>query len=178
MEFKKVIDPIMARGEGRVIDIFYELFTLISSCESDIQSSAFQYVCENVKKIKMEEDNRILVKEHFTDEQLEKYIPRIKEQFTREMNSLLFEASKSKQPPEDFYKKIWLLINSNKICKNKHEKVLAAFWFVDNDLIPYRAVGKGISMENEEYSSIINSLDDNLVRDMEMIMKIEYEAYL
>lgn len=175
MEFKRVIDPIMRRSDGRVVDVFFELFTLLSSLEKDIQVSAFQYICENIKDVDYTEDNRIAIKKYYTAEQIKKYIPRIKERFTNEMTAILYDASKNKLSSEEFYKKIWLLINSNKICKNKREKALATFFFVDSDLIPYRAVGQGISMTDDEYSSIIDSLDTDLVKDMGLIMQIEYK---
>lgn len=174
MDYQKKLDAIISKSEGKVIDVFYEMFSLIVSLEEEIQVEAFQYLCENVKSIKIDESETIAVKEHFTEEKLLKYIPNIKERFFKAVKELTFNSSKNNVSANDLYKQVWNMIISNKYCKTKHEKALATFIFVDSDFIPYKAVGTGISLEEDTYFSILDSLDD-IIKESEMITQVDYE---
>lgn len=175
MNFKEKIEFLFCNGNGRIIDLFYELFILLSSLTLDEQYEAFQYICENAKSLTPNEETNIIIKKHYTDKKIEESLPKVKSKFAREAKKMIIESSKANIPSDIFYKKIWDLIISNKICKSKHEKALATFIFVDDDFIPYIPVGTGISMEDEQFSSIVESFDTNLLQQTEMILNMKYD---
>ena len=175
MYFEEKINQIVTRSSGLAIDVFYEIYVFINSLDLEQQYEAFCYMCENVKKCKLEEDNLIVIKEHFTEEKLDKYLPKLKKRFVEEIEHLIIDSSKTSVPTDVFYKKVWDLIQSNKICKTRHEKALATFIFVDNDLIPYTPVGTGVSMDEDEYNFIAKSIDSYLIKQTKMIMQMQYD---
>ena len=175
MDFKQKIKQIFTQSDGLVIDVFYEIFTIIDSLDSEQQYDAFSYACENAKNFKIDEENLVVVKTHFTEEKLSKYIPKLKRRFVREVEDIIFDSAKNNIPSSVFYGKVWDLISSNRICKTKCEKALAMFMFVDNELIPYIPVGTGLSMDDDEYNSIIDSFDSSMLKQTKMIMQMDYE---
>ena len=174
MDFEKKINQILTQSDGLVIDVFYELYIFINSLEFDQQHHAFSYMCENAKTGKIDKDNLVAVKRHFTEEKIDKYLTKVKKRFVKEIETMTVDCSKASVPSDVFYEMVWNLIQSNKICKTKYEKALATFTFVDNDLIPYVPVGTGLSMDEEEYESIIESFDSSILKETEMIMKVQY----
>lgn len=175
MNFKEKIDFLFCNSSGRIIDLFYELFIFLSSLNIDEQYEAFQYICENAKSLSPNGESHIIIKKHYTDKKFEQYFPKVKSTFIKEAKKMIIESSKTNLPADVFYKKIWDLIISNKICKSKYEKALATFLFVDDDFIPYIPVGTGISMEDEQFSSIVESFDTNLLRQTEFILNMQYD---
>ena len=175
MDFKKRIDQILTRSNGLVIDVFYELYIFINSLDSEQQFDAFSYMCENAKCSSVDEENLVNVKNHFTEERLDKYLTKVKNRFVQEIEKMIVDSSKNGIPSDAFYKEVWNLIQSNKICKTKYEKALATFTFVDNALIPYIPVGTGLSMEDDKFNSIIDSFDPSIIKETRMIMQMKYD---
>lgn len=175
MKFKEKIDKIFTQSDGLVIDVFYELYVFINSLESEQQYKAFGYMCENAKRGEIDEDNLVVVKKHFTEEKIDKYLAKVKDRFVEEIEKMIVDSSKNNIPSDVFYGKVWNLIQSNKICKTRYEKALATFTFVDNVLIPYIPVGTGLSMEDDKFNSIIDSFDASIIKETKMIMQMKYD---
>ena len=175
MDFKKRIDQILTQSNGLVIDVFYELYSFINSLDLEQQVEAFSYMCENAKCSPVDEKNLVDVKSHFTEEKLDKYLTKVKNRFVKEIERMIVDSSKDGVTPNDFYGEIWRLIQSSKICKSKYEKALATFTFVDNVLIPYVPVGTGLSMDDDEFNSIIKSFDSSIIKETKIIMQMKYE---
>lgn len=175
MNYTERIDQLIKHSNGRVVDVFYELFMYILSLDADMQSSAFQYTCENVKKLEYDDSNEIDIQEHFTDDQLKRFIERSKEKTLKLINDLISESTKHNVSKEKFYETAWNLILSGKTCKSKRDQALMMYHFVDNGLIPYVAIGTGISMSQEQYSDIIDSFDETFLIEAETIINIAYD---
>lgn len=175
MDFKEKISQIFTRSDGLVIDVFYELYIYISSLSPEQQYKAFRYMCENAKCYKIDEANLIAIKKHFTEEKLEKYLPKLNDSFVEKIENIIIDSSKSNVPSDVLYNEVWDIIQSSKTCKTKHEKALATFMFAYNDLVPYTPVGTGISMENDQYQTIIDSFDPSLLKQTKIIMQMKYD---
>ena len=175
MEFQEKISQIFTKSDGLVIDVFYELYIYINSLDVEQQYAAFRYICENAKCYKADEQNLVAVKKHFTQEKLEKYLPKLNDCFVEKIQNTIIECSKSNVPEDVLYYEVWNIIQAKKICKTKHEKALALFLFANNEFIPYTPVGTGISMEDDKYQTIINSFDPSLLKQTKIIMQMRYE---
>lgn len=174
MEYKQTINQILTHSDGLAIDVFYEIYAFISSLDSKQQFEAFSYMCENAKGCSIDENNLVTVKKHFTKEKVDKYLDKVKSRFVKEIESIIFDSSKNGISSDSFYEKVWNLIQSNKICKTKYERALATFTFVDNALIPYIPVGTGLSMDDDKFNAIIDSLDASVIKETELILQIKY----
>jgi len=76
-------------------------------------------------------------------------------------------------PPIDFYLNIW-----NKLiayCKNDREAAYMLFILVDHRLIPYRGVGIGVSMSDEEYAANMQQIGESIFEDTLYIFNMHYE---
>lgn len=146
---------------------------LIESLDKEDQPAALMYLCENAYRTESDASNRI-DKEFYTPEQLKKAERRIVEKYIPSLNELIETCTKNKVEPIVFYTKAWELINSS-VFKSKRERALALFRMADHELIPYRGVGMGLTMENGEYQKIVESLEKNILEDTEYILKIDYD---
>ncbi len=175
MDYKNKLDLLINHASGKAIDVFYEFFLIISAQKKEDQGRALEYLCESVNRSGDDGEYDLPVKRHYTEEQASRMMAKIEDEFVEEAEQLVLDSSKNSVPPEEMYQDLWTLISSNRICKNKHEKALAIFVLMNNDIVPYRAVGTGISMENEKFSSIVQEIGEDLIADAEMILKIQYE---
>lgn len=174
MDYKEKITELFSKGEGRLVDLFYELFCYILTLDFKQQVDSLQFVCENAKKIKNSDDNTIIIKEYYKEGMIEKYWEnaiRLKDQ----SQQLAFDCSKNNIKLVDFYEKLWNLILTNKYCRSKREKAFGLCLIIDSNFIPYRAVGIGISMDDEQFNNIINEIKEFAIADMDMILQINYE---
>lgn len=174
MNYKERIKDLFSKGEGRVIDLFYEVYNYVLSLDVSEQSEAIKYICENAKTFGTDEDNSIIIRRYFKEGTIEKNWDNANK-FKTIIKEMAYDMSKDNADAKEFYSKLWESIISNKICKNKHEKALALFFIVDSKFIPYRAVGTGISMENEQYKNISQNIADKFMKDVDYILQIDYE---
>lgn len=174
MNYKERIKELFSKGDGRVIDLFYEVYCYVSSLESLEQVAAIQYICDNVKNFENDEEDNIIIPKHFKDGMLERYWKNAN-RFRSTIKELAYKLSKNNTDAKDFYSLLWDNIVSNKICKNKHEKALALFLVVDSKYIPYRAVGIGLSMENEQFNELSKKIAEKMMKDVDLILQIDYE---
>ena len=173
MNYKEKVAKFFSSCDGLVRNVFFEAYLLIESLDKEDQPAALMYLCENAYRTKSDASNRI-DKEFYTPEQLEKAEWKIVEKFTPSLNALIEICTKNKVEPIVFYTKAWELINSSGL-KTKRERALALFRMADHELVPYRSVGMGLTMENSEYQKIVESLENSVLEDTEYILKIDYD---
>lgn len=173
MNYEKILYQYLSTCDGIIRNVFFNLYTIVETLEKKEQPAAVKYICENAFKIESDNSYRI-DKEYYTKEQAQKAELKISQKFTPTLNSLITDCSQKQVPVIEFYEKAWLLIQSS-VLKTKRERALALFRLVSHELIPYRSVGIGITMENEEYKSIVASLGNDLLNDMEYILRLDYE---
>lgn len=174
MNYKEVIKDLFSKGDGRIIDLFYEVYNFVLTLDASEQAEAIQYICENAKTFENDEENNIIIRRYYREGMIERYWDNINK-FKNIIKELAYDMSKNDADPTEFYLQLWKNITSNKVCKSKHEKALALFFVVDSKFIPYRAVGTGLSMENEQFKEISENIADRLMKDVDYILQIDYE---
>lgn len=174
MDYKEYIKNLFSKGDGRIIDLFYEIYCYVLSLDESEQVKAIQYICENVKNFENDKTDKIIIRQHYEEKIIEKCWKNATK-FKGIIKELAFDSSKNNVKVTDFYLLLWKNLISNKICKNKYEKALALFMTVSTDFIPYRAVGSGLSMENEQFQQLSNNLSEEIMKDVDMILQINYE---
>lgn len=173
MEFEKKIYNFFSTCDGKIMNVFFNAYSIIVSLEENEQPLAVRFLCENVFSIKSDNSNRIQ-KDYYSDEQIQKAGERIEEKFKPVLNALIEYCAKNNIAAGEFYEKIWQVIQSG-MFKSKRERALALFTLADHELIPYRNVGTGISMSNDAYHRIIENLEKTVLPDTEYILKLDYD---
>lgn len=172
MDYKQELKNYLSTCSGNVLNVFYEIYQIIKRVEENQQPEAIMYYIDIMPVIKSDKSYKIK-KDYYTDKQLDT----IRKKFQKKnvKNLILDEASKDSKnnvQPIDFYRKIWNKLSA--ICKNDKEAAYALFLLVDSDLIPYRSVGTGISMSNEEYAAGINKIRKTVFDDTVYILNLDY----
>lgn len=175
MNYKNKIRNFLETCDGKVIDVINELYNQLITINTNDQLDAFAFLCENFKTI--ESDGSNTIKEN---KRLNKYIDfsfdRLdKKRINDLIEKTIREAVKNGVDANDLYHSLWELLQSNRICETKTDKVLALFYILDNDLLPYRKLDIGLSMNNEKYKEIINSFNDDLIREIDYIIDFDFE---
>lgn len=172
MNYKQLLKTYLSTCSGKVINVFYEIYQIIKSIEKDLQPDAIMYF---ISILNTESDkSRTVTKEYYTDAQLDK----IREKFQKEniQQSIYDEAnnsSKNNIEPIEFYRNIWNKLNA--FCKDDKESAYALFILADHDLIPYRNVGMGISMPDEDYIAGMKKIGTSIFKDTMYIFSLRYE---
>lgn len=174
MTYKEKIKDLFSKGDGRVIDLFYEVFCYILSLENSEQIDVVQYVCEKAKTFGTDDENNIKIRKYYTEEKFIKCLNNA-EKFKLKAKELVYDSSKNNVSMIDFYEQFWDMLTSNRICKNRYEKALALFFVVDSDLVPYHAVGVGLSMDDSLFATILTERIEPLMNDVDMILRIDYD---
>ena len=65
------------------------------------------------------------------------------------------------------------MINEH-FCRNDKERVCALFFLANNKLIPYRNIGTGLSMTNEDFRATVAKIEDLLFEDTKYILELNY----
>lgn len=173
MQYVKALSDFLSTCDGLVRDVFFSIYSIIESLDATEQPAAVMFLCENALTLKSDYSKRI-EKGYYTDAQAENADKKINRKFKPILNQLIEKSSKNSVPSFEFYKSVWEIIQSS-IFRTKRERALALFKVVDHDLIPYRSVGTGLSMEQEEYKLIVDELEQTVLDDTEYIMKLDYE---
>ncbi len=175
MNYIKQITNYLETCEGKTIDVLFELYTILDSLECNDQINAFQFICENNRKIESDGSN-VVKKKYFTEKQIDKSLDRLySKKIIDVIHSLVIDSIKNDIDAKQFYKKLWQLIHSTKICKSKRDRVLALYFVIDSELIPYQNVGFGKIMDESTYRDITDHLDPNLIEEIEYIINLNYE---
>ena len=175
MDYIKQITDYLETCDGKITDVLYELYSILESFEYDEQIKAFQFFCENNHKIKSD-GSHFIQKKYYTDNQIEISFDRLyRKDILNVIESLVRNSIKNNVLPTQFYKELWDLVQSSKICKIKRDRVLALFFIMDNDLIPYKNTGFGEQMDESTYNDIVDEIDSELVNEIEYIINLDLE---
>ncbi len=173
MNYKEILDEFLSTCSGKVQNVFFKIYLIIESLDESEQLPAFIYICNNVFSIDSDYSKRV-DKDYYTEEQASLAHRKISKKFIPLLDALIEESAKNTVDSTEFYSRVWSLIQSS-IFKTKRERALAIFRVANHDLIPYRNVGMGLSMENEQFNNIMESLEDTVISDTEYILKLNYD---
>lgn len=173
MDYLNALKDYLAVCSGKIMNVYYELYLIIERIDEKEQPAAIEFICENIDSI--DSDNSyIITKDYYTDEQLKRVSRKFVEtDLHGQISSLAENAAKEKLPPKEFYTLLWSKIK--KTYKTKRERALILYELTKNELIPYRAVGTGLSMSNEEYRQILEDIGEDFLSETEYILNLNYE---
>ncbi|MCR4594667.1 MAG: hypothetical protein K5761_06400 [Clostridiales bacterium] len=173
MDYLKEIKEYLSVCSGKIMNVYYELYAIVEQLDEKEQPVAIEFICENIESIQSD-DSYEIIKNYFTDEQLERVTRKFFETDLLGIISTLAEnAAKEKLPPLEFYTQLWNRLKNK--YKTKRERALVLYELTKNDLIPYRAVGTGLSMSNEEYRQILKDIGKDFISETEYILDLDYE---
>lgn len=173
MDYLKKIKEYLSVCSGKIMNVYYELYAIVEQLDEKEQPVAIEFICENIESIQSD-DSYEIIKNYFTDEQLERVTRKFFETDLLGIISTLAEnAAKEKLPPLEFYTQLWNRLKNK--YKTKRERALVLYELTKNDLIPYRAVGTGLSMSNEEYRQILKDIGKDFISETEYILDLDYE---
>lgn len=173
MDYKLELKEYLSKCSGKVVNVFYEVYQIISSVEESSQADAIMCLVGFLGNI--DSDGSHKAKDYYTEAQLD----RVNQKFSKKkLDEFIYEqataASHAGIQPIDFYRNIWNDIK-NSFCRTEKECALALFKLMDNDLIPYRNVGVGISMSNTEYKAAAKKIRNTVFDDTKYILNLYYE---
>ena len=174
MNYQERLTTFLSTCAGKVLNVFFEIYTILDSLDPDEQSNALMFLCENVFVIDSDESKRI-DKEYYTDVQVERAQKKINHKFRPWIDRKIMDCIEQKVCPELFYKQIWSSIQSKEFFATKRERALALFTLADNRLIPYRNVGIGISVSKDEYNEIYDKISEKHLPDTRYILEVPYD---
>ena len=161
--------------DGKVIDVLYEIYSIIEVLEFDDQLVAFEFFCENRNVIKSDGSVPTL-KSYFTDKQIKISSNRIiKNDINKKIKDIINESLINKSSPEKFYKSLWEYIVYNKTLTTKRDKVMALFFVMENELFPYKNIGYGREMDDEYFAKIIENISDEMFDKIDYIFNMEFK---
>ena len=174
MKHIEKLKKYLEKCDGKVVDVLYEIYTIFEELDYNEQLQAFQFFCENRKIIKS--DGTIKTqKTYFTDKQIETSTNRsIKIDINNKIKSIIDEALLNNYSPDQFYRNLWEYITTNKAFKTKRDKVIALFFVMENELIPYKNIGIGREMDDDTFDNIINHLADKTFEKIDYIFNMEF----
>lgn len=179
MNHKDQIREFILTHTGSAMTIFTKLYNIVIKYDYDTQVYSLQYLCENYEALKRSQKKEDIVEEYkpcYTDEQLNKSLERLRNKhFNILIMQILENAFIEEYEASRFYYSVWDLVQDNKICKTKREKILAFYNIVCFDYLPYMNIGIGVKMDNEKYNSIIQHFDNSLKTEIEYIIKYPYD---
>lgn len=173
MDYLKEIKDYLSACSGKIMNVYYELYKIVEQMNENEQPAAIKFICEHIDSIDSDSSYEV-TKDYYTDEQLK----RISQKFAEtnlhgKISSLAEKSAKEKLPPAEFYTLLWSKMKQT--YKTKRERALLLYELTKNDLIPYKAVGTGLSMSNEEYRQILTDIGEELLGETEYILALDYE---
>lgn len=172
MDYQNKIFQLLSTGAGTVRDVYYEVYKIIEALDDEDQGKAVRFVCENSSKIQT--DSSVMIKRYYTDEQSQK-VSNIfyKTKLGDMLFSLITQAAKMGMEPDSFYQKIWSTLKQK--YKTKRERALVLYELTQNTLIPYRPIGTGLTMSDNDYKDILTRIGQEMLEETDYILKIDYE---
>ncbi len=174
MEYKKKLTDFLSTCSGKVSNVFFEIYKIIDSLDQKEQPLALMFVCENIFKIDTDSSDRI-EKEYYTDVQIKKAHEKNENKFLPWLSDTIMHCIAHNIPAQQFYEMAWETIQHKQFFKTKRERAIGLFTLVDHELIPYRGVGVGITLSEEEFDEIYESLVSTHLEETEYILSVPYE---
>lgn len=168
-----IIKEYLSTCSGKIMNVYYELYGLIEQIDEEQQPAAIKYFCENIDTIDSDSSYEI-TKNYYSDDQLKRISHKFHEtDLHGKIDSLADTSSRQSLPPIDFYGLLWNSLK--KTYRTKRERALLLYEMSQNSHIPYRAIGTGLSMSNEEFKKILSLIGEDLVRETEYMLDLNYE---
>ncbi len=172
MEYEKKLSEFFSSCDGKILNVFFSAYSIVEKLDTQDQPAAVRFLCEKAYKMRSDYSKRI-DKDYYTSEQVEKAERKVFEEFIPKLNKLINSSAKQSTPELVFYTQVWHIIQSS-MFKTKRERALALFGLADHQMIPYRCVGIGQTMTDEEFGSVVDSLDEAILEDSSYIIKLDY----
>lgn len=173
MNYINDLSEFLSHCAGNTTDVLFEVYSIIEKYEYDEQILALQFFCEKNDSIDTDR-SYVIRKQYFTDKQLETSFSRVN-RINKVFGEIVYSSIISNDSSFDFYKKVWDLISSKKICKSKRDRVLSLFFLMENNLIPYMNVGTGLKMDSHDFQNIIESIDEKVIDKVKYIINLDFE---
>lgn len=173
MDYKLQLETYLSTCAGTVLNVFYEIYQIIKAVEPESQPEAIMYFIDILDQTKSDDSHEV-TKNYYTDKQISKIREKFRKKKVRTLISQeVNEASKNNVEPIEFYRRIWSKLSA--YCKNDREFAYVLFILVDHNLIPYRGVGIGLSMSDEDYAAGVKEIGDTIISDTMYIFNLQYE---
>lgn len=173
MNYQEILIKYLSVCSGTVSDVFFELYGIIDSLEKAEQPLAVRFMCENIFKTDSDSSHKIK-KSYYTMAQYKKAVETANKKFEPILEKIIENCIQDSIDEDSFYERVWKVIQENSMLKTKRERAYALFKLANNPLVPYRNVGTGISMENDEFKETIDKFEDKFISDTRYILKIDY----
>lgn len=173
MDYEQALRTYLSTCSGNVLDVFYEIYQIIKEVGPDEQPKAIMCFLELMMSTDSDASHRV-TKKYYTDVQrdriMKKFLKKGVQQMISEEASAMAQADAQ---PLEFYRSVWGKLRA--LCRSDRESAFALFLLADNDLVPYRPVGIGISMSDEKYMTIAKRLQETIFPDSQYILRLHYE---
>lgn len=173
MDYEQTLRTYLSTCSGNVLDVFYEIYQIIKEVGPDEQPKAIMCFLELMMSTDSDASHRV-IKKYYTDVQrdriMKKFLKKGVQQMISEEASAMAQADAQ---PLEFYRSVWGKLRA--LCRSDRESAFALFLLADNDLVPYRPVGIGISMSDEKYMTIAKRLQETIFPDSQYILRLHYE---
>ena len=173
MNYKDTITEFLSKCTGSIANVSYELYTIINSLSEEEQIQALMFLCKARKDINSDFSKQ--VKNYYTQKQLDKAANMLGKKFKPFLQNVVNYCACNGKPFEEFCAVVWETVQGNSICKTNRERALALFEIINSDNIPYQIVGPGKSMDEEEYSRLINEIGEETFNTNSYILKLRFE---
>jgi hypothetical protein len=172
MDYKSILTNYLSTCSGNVLDVFYEIYQILKTFDEALQPEVIMCFIDTFSAVKS--DNSHVAKHHYTTKQLDYVQKKFQNKKIRKLISdEASQSSKANIAPLEFYKNVWKKLSA--FCKNDREFAYALFLLIDHDLIPYRNVGIGISLSEEDYTAGAKKIRSTIFDDTMYILDLPYE---
>ena len=168
-----ILSDYLGKCDGKVTDVLYEIWSIIDNCEDSEKIAAFRFFFEN-QKIINSDGSLETKKSYFTDAQISTSIERlINKDINGKIEKLTENAVKNNYSEDRFYELLWEIVV--KSSKTKRDKAMALFFIMENALLPYKNVGTGKEMSQEDYENYIDKIGQRKIDEINYIFGLPLE---
>lgn len=156
---------LLSTWDGEFEDLCFELYSMLEKETKEGVFEYFQLICEKLEDIDSDKSRKIDA--YFTEGEIDGFRSLYGKYVDVSINSVRCKVVSQKLQIKDFYRLLWQLVFENSILTSEKEKAFGLLWILADAGIPYRDIGTPLSMEDDEYKSIV---DDN----KESVKRIQY----
>ncbi len=163
---------LLETWDGEFEDLCFEIYSMLKmETEADI-FDCFQFICEKIGDIDSDESRKIDT--YFTENEIEDLKDLYGKYIDETINSVRKKVVSQKLQVKDFYHLLWQLVFQNSILISEKEKAFGLLWILADNGIPFYNVGEPLSMENDEYKSILENNKESIER-IKYILSVPFE---
>jgi hypothetical protein len=151
VEYYEDLMEILEHGKGSKVDRATSIVQLIQQAPGHNRGSLLRMACENWDTA--ESDNSVILPSLVSEDD----VKQLKEKNGKLVDSLLEGIIAGNPSEDDFYQRLWEVINSAVFHEEK-VRYFALYWVLIDMRIPYFCLSEGISMSNDRYKELSNKL--------------------